>query len=274
MARVQALEEQPKFEVEDAWNLLKDLKGRFSNSLISVCNKNGLKFDSALQELWAASIKRYTTYSEWEQAEGSKALGGYDLEAALEGLKLGAAEEGVKEEASGAEVKARKNTKEKGVLYFTGPQCKPAVLSSIKEARKSIHVIMYLFNDEDIAGALVASAEAGKDVSVIMSEENFKEKAPGYKNAKFFLENTCGGRLRVYRAGTPPGHEYASMHIKALVVDERTVLQGSYNYTYMAARYNEELLARSQDPCKTVLGIFEALRADAGTKRMRRKGVK
>lgn len=58
------------------------------------------------------------------------------------------------------------------------------------------------------------------------------------------------------------------MHIKALVVDETTVLQGSYNYTYFGAECNRELLARSQDPSKTVLGVFKTLLADEGTNRL------
>lgn len=183
---------------EEVWTRLKDLPGT-SSIVINLRNKNGPKIDSAPREVSEASIKKHRTYPDGVQAETSRVLEvqDKDLEAALEGLKLDEAEEKNGKEAKKVE---GGSTHEQGTQYYTGPQCKRAVLEGIEEASESIHVMMYQFTDRDIARALIAKAKEDIEILVIMSDENFnlERGVRGTESRKAPVRlNDCGDRLQV-----------------------------------------------------------------------------
>lgn len=102
------------------------------------------------------------------------------------------------------------------------------ILSVIHSAQSSIYVASYSFTNKKIAQALVDKHRQGIMVRVVMDKSQNTEK---YSSATFLAN-----------AGIPVhiNHRYAIQHSKIMIVDERTVETGSFNFTQAAATKNSE----------------------------------
>ena len=111
-------------------------------------------------------------------------------------------------------------------VYFS-PQggCTEAVVASLDQSTNSVLVQAYSFTSAPIAKALVNAEKRGVKVQVILDKSNRTEK---YSSADF-----------LQRAGIPTyiDAKHAIAHNKIMVIDSKTVLTGSFNFT-RAAEYN------------------------------------
>ncbi|GEM_PF-610410 len=123
-------------------------------------------------------------------------------------------------------------------VYFTpgdGPE--RALLRLMQKARRTIHLALYYFTDDELAQGLVeACLRAGVECRVLLDEEM---RTSRYSQAGFLLAR--GVAVRFFE---DPG----IFHHKFLVVDGRCVATGSYNWTESAQRRNEENLLIVCDP--------------------------
>lgn len=106
--------------------------------------------------------------------------------------------------------------------------CEALILRTIGEALESIRVAAYAFTRSRIAAALVEAQRRGVDVQIKMDA----------RQAEYPLAARVIDYLR--RRGIPvtlivTAGDYAAMHNKFMVIDDRTVLTGSFNYTTTAA---------------------------------------
>lgn len=106
--------------------------------------------------------------------------------------------------------------------------CQEAILHELKKARREILVQAYSFTSEPLTLALVEAKKRGVHVEVLLDHSNEKEK---YSDLKLFLEH-----------GLPPlidaNHPIA--HNKVMIIDKKTVVTGSYNFTNQAEHENAE----------------------------------
>jgi phosphatidylserine/phosphatidylglycerophosphate/cardiolipin synthase-like enzyme len=102
------------------------------------------------------------------------------------------------------------------------------IIRAIQGARQSIRVAAYSFTSKDIARALVEAHREGVDVRVVLDDSQKSERYTGAT----FLAN----------AGIPTrtSSRYAIMHNKFLVIDDKHVQTGSFNYTKGAQQRNAE----------------------------------
>ncbi len=115
-------------------------------------------------------------------------------------------------------------------VYFTpgdGPE--RALLNLLSQARRSIHLALYYFTDDELAKGL-ADACLRVKCRVLLDEEM---RTARYSQAGFLL--TQGIEVRFFE---DPG----IFHHKFLVVDGACVATGSYNWTESAQKRNEENL--------------------------------
>ncbi len=104
----------------------------------------------------------------------------------------------------------------------------PLVLKTINAAKSSICVAAYSFTSKPISQALYYAAKRGVKVKVVADA-----KANGGKyTATTFLANQ-GIDVRL-------NSNYAIMHNKFIVVDDKTVETGSFNYSAAAVKSNAE----------------------------------
>lgn len=102
------------------------------------------------------------------------------------------------------------------------------VIKGIDSARTSIRVSSYSFTSKPIADALVRAHERGIDVKVLMDKS---QKSQRHGAASYLAE--MGVPLRI-------DARHAIYHNKFLIIDDRHVETGSFNYTSAAQRRNAE----------------------------------
>jgi phosphatidylserine/phosphatidylglycerophosphate/cardiolipin synthase-like enzyme len=123
------------------------------------------------------------------------------------------------------------------VQVFFSPKggCTEAVVKNLDKATNSVLVQAYSFTSAPIAKALVDAHKRGVNVEVILDKSNRTEK---YSSADF-----------VQRAGIPTfiDAKHAIAHNKIMVIDAKTILTGSFNFTKAAEENNAENLLVIQD---------------------------
>ena len=136
----------------------------------------------------------------------------------------------------GLEAAAQAPEKPKISVYFSPKGgCTQAILSEIGNAEASIFMQAYIFESADIAKALVAAHKKGVKVEVILDRRQRKES---YGIADFLANSGIPTRI-------DSAHAYA--HNKVIVIDEETVITGSFNFTKSAEDKNAENLLVIKD---------------------------
>ena len=123
------------------------------------------------------------------------------------------------------------------IQVFFSPHggCTEAVVENLNKATNSVLVQAYSFTSAPIAQALVAAEKRGVKVQVILDKSQRTEK---YSSADF-----------VAHAGIPTfiDAKHAIAHNKIMVIDGKTILTGSFNFTKAAESNNAENLLVIQD---------------------------
>jgi phosphatidylserine/phosphatidylglycerophosphate/cardiolipin synthase-like enzyme len=108
--------------------------------------------------------------------------------------------------------------------------CTAAVVAEVGQARSEVLVMAYSFSCPDIANALIAAAGRGVQVVVLLDRSNeaetYSELGDLEKHGMEVLIDAC----------------HAIAHNKVIVIDGRTVLTGSFNFTRQAEHENAENL--------------------------------
>lgn len=114
------------------------------------------------------------------------------------------------------------------VAFSPNGGCTDLVIKVIRSAKTSVRVLAYSFTSAPIASALADAHKRGVDVQVVVDKSQKSEK---YTSATF-----------IANAGIPISvdSKHAIAHNKVIVVDGRTVQQGSFNYTKAAEANNGE----------------------------------
>ena len=102
------------------------------------------------------------------------------------------------------------------------------IIRTIGEAKKTIKVQAYSFTNADIAKALLDAHKRGVNVRVVLDKSQETEK---YTSATFLAN--AGVPVRI-------DDDFAIAHSKIMILDEETVITGSFNFTKAAEERNAE----------------------------------
>ncbi|MDH4089355.1 MAG: phospholipase D-like domain-containing protein [Cyclobacteriaceae bacterium] len=121
------------------------------------------------------------------------------------------------------------STADKSDAFFSpGDACRDTIIKQINGAITRIKICVFTISDDRISHAIMTSHRKGLDIKVITD------------NDKSFDMGSDVGRLAqagiAVKMDSTPNH----MHHKFMVVDDRALITGSYNWTQSAARYNHE----------------------------------
>lgn len=120
-------------------------------------------------------------------------------------------------------------------LYFSrSDPVEKILVNEINRATKSIHLLMYSFTDDALAGALIQAQRRGVDVKIVFDRSQTFEK---HSLANFALEKLGPSRVE-FRTGKGRG----IMHEKMAIYDSVDVSLGSFNWTENARDNNWENL--------------------------------
>lgn len=108
--------------------------------------------------------------------------------------------------------------------------CQDAIVREIGKARREILVMAYSFTADPLTFALVEAKKRGVHVEILLDKSNEIER---YSDLRIFLEHGLDPKI---------DHDHAIAHNKIMVMDRRTVITGSYNFTNQAEHENAENL--------------------------------
>jgi phosphatidylserine/phosphatidylglycerophosphate/cardiolipin synthase-like enzyme len=122
------------------------------------------------------------------------------------------------------------------VCFTPGGECTDVVVATIAGAKRQVLVQAYSFTSQPIAKALVDASMRGVDVRAILDKSQRSEKYSGAD----YLANS----------GVPVQIDsvHAIAHNKVMVIDEESVITGSFNFTKSAQGKNAENLIMLRDP--------------------------
>jgi len=127
------------------------------------------------------------------------------------------------------------NNMQWAVYFSPNAGCTDAIVKEIKAASSVIRVQAYSFTSKPIAEALMDAHKRGVDVQVILDKS---QRTANYSSADF-----------IAHAGIPTfiDAEHAIAHNKIIIIDNNTVITGSFNFTKAAEEKNAENLLVLKD---------------------------
>lgn len=102
------------------------------------------------------------------------------------------------------------------------------IIKAIHEAKKTVLVSAYSFTSKDIAKALLDIKKRGVDVKIILDKSQVTQK---YSSATFFANQGFDMHIDI---------KHAIYHDKVMIIDDKTVITGSFNFTKAAEEKNAE----------------------------------
>ena len=127
--------------------------------------------------------------------------------------------------------------------YFSpGETCLNAIVSGINKAQRTIKICVFTISDDRITRAILQAHRKGVSIKILTDNEKLLDKGSDIRE--------------LAQAGIPVRIDNTSnhMHHKFAILDHKTILTGSYNWTRSAALYNHENLIVSDD--KTLVKDF------------------
>jgi phosphatidylserine/phosphatidylglycerophosphate/cardiolipin synthase-like enzyme len=129
--------------------------------------------------------------------------------------------------------------KDTPVRVFFSPigGCTDAIIDTISKAKSEILVQAYIFTSEPIAKALLSAHKRGAKVLVILDKS---QKSGGYSAVTFFANQDIPAYI---------DSSHAIAHDKVMIIDQETIITGSFNFTKSAESKNAEnlLIIRSSE---------------------------
>jgi phosphatidylserine/phosphatidylglycerophosphate/cardiolipin synthase-like enzyme len=133
-----------------------------------------------------------------------------------------------------------------------------ALVDAFAKSKKSIDAVVYKFSDPEIFAALVAAVEGQDEVALRLLVDR---RLIDGKRKKWGLAQKLAGLNGDVQVRKWSGHK---LHAKFVIIDDRHVFSGSFNWT-KGGRENTELLLDFDDP-QSVLNftyLFEDLWKDS-----------
>jgi hypothetical protein len=118
------------------------------------------------------------------------------------------------------------------------------ITARLAQAKQSIHFLAFSFTSDPIGSAMLARAKAGVSVAGVFEKTGSETQFSEYSKMR-------QAKLDVLQDGNP----YV-MHHKVIIIDGRTVIFGSFNFSNNADKDNDENLLIIDDP--TLAQAFEA----------------
>lgn len=116
-------------------------------------------------------------------------------------------------------------------VYFSpGASCTAAIVRELGNAKSSIHLQAYSFTSQGIAKALVEAEKRGVKVVAILDASN---RTRNYSAADFLVHEGIETYI---------DSQHAIAHNKIIIIDNATVITGSFNFTKAADQKNAENL--------------------------------
>ena len=139
------------------------------------------------------------------------------------------------------------------VYFAPEDEAADGILATLAEAESTIRFLAFVFTSQPIAEALIERAAHGVAVTGVLEARSAQNRYSQY-------ERLTGAGIEVLLDANP-----YIMHHKVFIIDEETVILGSYNFSASAEEENDENLLILHDPrvAATFLTEFERIYGEA-----------
>lgn len=146
-------------------------------------------------------------------------------------------------------------------VYFSPKgSAQSAIIKELQKAQKSLDIAMFAFTSRELGSAVLDAYRRGVKVRIVMDQGQAKEKFSRYP---IFVQAGIPVKLLPVE-----GKKFVKglMHNKFAVIDRKTVITGSYNWTASAEEINYEnlLIIRSPQLAERYEEYFEDMWKKAG----------
>jgi phosphatidylserine/phosphatidylglycerophosphate/cardiolipin synthase-like enzyme len=147
----------------------------------------------------------------------------------------------------GASADGERQTKQIEVENYFAPEDEVAarVIAEIASAQSRIRFMAFTFTSDEIADAMLERAQSGVVVQGIIEDRNAERDYSEYDRLQAEVHDVL-----------PDGNPYI-MHHKVIIIDDETVILGSYNFTASAEDSNDENVLIIHDPEVAALFVQE-----------------
>lgn len=114
------------------------------------------------------------------------------------------------------------------VVFSPNQGAAKAIADAIAQAKSSILVSAYSFTSNVLAKALLDAKKRGVVVKVILDKSQMSQS---YSSAHFFINQGFDLRIDI---------KHAIYHNKVIIIDNKNIITGSYNFTKAAENKNAE----------------------------------
>ncbi len=132
-------------------------------------------------------------------------------------------------------------------VYFS-PQggAEAALVELIDNARQKLDIAVYFFTNRNLAAAVKRAHERGLKIRVVIDGTNESDYSKGFYLRKYGVDvryaRGLPKKLKKSRKARHRVKKYGIMHDKFMVIDDKIVATGSYNWTASAENWNRENL--------------------------------
>lgn len=120
--------------------------------------------------------------------------------------------------------------------YFSPSDvCLNAIIFQLKAATKNVDICVFTISDDRISREIIACHKRNVKVRIISDNDKMNDEGSDIENLK-----TAGIPLKI---DTSTGH----MHHKFAIIDGKVLVNGSYNWTRSAEKYNYENIVVSRE---------------------------
>jgi len=120
--------------------------------------------------------------------------------------------------------------------YFSpGIECVNKIIALLTKAKTSVDICVFTISDNKISEAIKSAHERGVKIRIV--SDNDKANDLG---SDIFSLAKCKVNIKIDRS---PNH----MHHKFAIFDEKQLVNGSFNWTRSASKYNQENIVVSND---------------------------
>ena len=129
-----------------------------------------------------------------------------------------------------------------GVYFSPDGECESKVIEWIGRANSSIHILIYSFTLDSVSEALITAYNEGVEIQVVFEKSQISQYSEfqTLKAAGLSVRNDTNSNL---------------MHHKVMIIDEKIVLTGSFNWSMGGQESNNENLIVIKSTYIT--GIYE-----------------
>jgi phosphatidylserine/phosphatidylglycerophosphate/cardiolipin synthase-like enzyme len=144
------------------------------------------------------------------------------------------------------------------VKFASGASVAEVVLRLLRSTSRTIDAALYRLNNPALAAALEEAVKRGVQVRLLVDGNKYKESRA---TQELLAGAIVPFRLAYGRKGCGP-----KMHHKFVILDQQSVLTGSYNWTLESESENHEnlVILEEAQPVEAYAKEFEALWTGAG----------